>query len=143
MAPDYAPQTVNTDGWWATRNAFGVLFPTIATILCFLHEFLKIRERCRKARELHQRVWDVYRAATVGEFRERMAALRAWCEQGAWSKAVREVVAKLCKRESEYAVSNTRAPPTDSIKGNTTPIGYTTFRSVHLWPAPGRPHGKR
>lgn len=105
VTPDYAPQTVNTDGWWATRNAFRVLFPTIVTILCFLHGFLKIRDRCRKARELHERVWDVYRAATAVEFRERMTAFHAWCEQGTWPKAVREMVAKLCNRESEYAVS--------------------------------------
>jgi hypothetical protein len=69
VAPEYAPETVNTDGWAATRNAFQRLFPTIAVVLCFLHGFLKIRDRCRKARELHGRVWDVYRAATAEEFR--------------------------------------------------------------------------
>ena len=41
-------------------------------VLCFLHGFLKIRDRCRKARELHRRVWDVYRAATAEEFRRLM-----------------------------------------------------------------------
>ncbi len=75
---DYAPQTVNTDGWFATRNAFRTLFPSIALVLCFLHGFLKIRDRCRQALELHKRVWEVYRAATADEFRERMAAFRAW-----------------------------------------------------------------
>lgn len=103
--PDYAPQTINTDGWWATRNAFTALFPTIVAILCFLHGFLKIRDRCRKARELHQRVWDVYRAATADEFRQRMAAFRTWCEQGTWPKLVMEMVTKLCNRVSEYAES--------------------------------------
>ena len=48
--PEYAPETVNTDGWAATRNAFQTLFPLIAVVLCFLHGFLKIRDRCRKAR---------------------------------------------------------------------------------------------
>jgi hypothetical protein len=56
-------------------------------VLCFLHGFLKIRDRCRKARELHRRIWDVYRAATVEEFR-RLAVPgtpyltpknQAWC----------------------------------------------------------------
>ncbi len=32
--PEYAPLTVNTDGWAATRNAFCTLFPTIAVVLC-------------------------------------------------------------------------------------------------------------
>jgi len=65
LDPNYVPETVNTDGWWATQNAFRALFPTIVPILCFLHGFLKIRDRCRKARDLHQQVWDVYRAETA------------------------------------------------------------------------------
>lgn len=106
---DYAPQSVNTDGWFATRNAWAALFPTVATVLCFLHGFLKIRDRCRKAHELHQRVWEVYRAATVEEFRRRMAELEQWVSQGAWPAVVREMVAKLCKRQEEYAVSYSHA----------------------------------
>ena len=47
--PEYAPQTVNTDGWASTQNAFQTLFPLITVVLCFLHGFLKIRDRCRKA----------------------------------------------------------------------------------------------
>jgi hypothetical protein len=72
VEPEYAPETVNTDGWASTRNAFQTLFPLITVVLCFLHGFLKIRDRCRKARELHRRVWDVYRAATAEEFRRLM-----------------------------------------------------------------------
>lgn len=102
---DYAPKTVNTDGWFATRNAFLALFSTIVSILCFLHGFLKIRDRCRQARQLHDRVWEVYRAVTAVEFRERMAAFRAWCRQENWPKAVLEMVAKLWNREPEYAVA--------------------------------------
>ncbi len=64
--PEYAPETVNTDGWAATRNAFQTLFPLITVVLCFLHGFLKIRDRCRKARELHRRIWDVYRGHRGG-----------------------------------------------------------------------------
>lgn len=103
--PDYTPKTVNTDGWFATSNAFRTLFSTIVPILCFLHGFLKIRDRCRKARELHDRVWEVYRAATATEFRERMAIFREWCRQRSWPKAVLEMVTKLWNRESEYVVS--------------------------------------
>ena len=77
--PEYAPQTVNTDGWASTRNAFQTLFPLITVVLCFLHGFLKIRDRCRKARELHRRVWDVYRAATAEEFRRLMNEFQRGC----------------------------------------------------------------
>ena len=48
LAPDWQPQTANTDGWKATRAAFAGLFPTVVLILCFLHGFLKIRDRCRR-----------------------------------------------------------------------------------------------
>src|SRR5271157_5286108 len=54
VEPEYAPETVNTDGWASTRNAFQTLFPLITVVLCFLHGFLKIRDRCRKACELHR-----------------------------------------------------------------------------------------
>ncbi len=45
-------------------------------ILCFLHGFLKIRDRCRKNFDLHRRVWDVNRAATAEEFQRLMSELR-------------------------------------------------------------------
>jgi len=105
VKPDYAPKTVNTDGWTATQNAFTALFSSITVILCFLHGFLKIRDRCRKARELHARVWEVYRAETATDFRRRMAAFQSWFETGTWTKPVREMVAKLCNRCDEYAES--------------------------------------
>jgi hypothetical protein len=49
----YQPQTVNTDGWQATQNAWTELFADIAVVLCFRHGFLKIRDRCRKNHDLH------------------------------------------------------------------------------------------
>ena len=105
LDPNYAPKTVNTDGWWATANAFVSLFPGIVTILCFLHGFLKIRNRCRKAYDLHQQVWDVYRAETAEAFQQQMLCLKTWLEDGAWPTTVIEMVAKLGKRADQYALS--------------------------------------
>ncbi len=59
----------------SSSNAFQTLFPLITVVLCFLHGFLKIRDRCRKARELHRRVWYVCRAAFVEQFRRLMNEL--------------------------------------------------------------------
>ncbi len=42
---DYEPLTVNTDGWMATQKSWQRLFPAIQIIECFLHAFLKIRDR--------------------------------------------------------------------------------------------------
>jgi hypothetical protein len=105
LNPEYAPQTVNTDGWAATQNAFQACFPGVVVVLCFLHGFLKIRDRSRKDQELHRRVWEVYWAPTATEFRIRMAAFRAWFESQSWSAAVQEMVAKLFKRADEYEVA--------------------------------------
>ncbi len=105
VEPDYAPETVNTDGWAATRNAFLGLFPSIAVVLCFLHGFLKVRDRCRKAHDLHRRVWDVYRAATAEEFRRRMGAFQQWCGTQAWTAPVREMLTKLWNKTESYVVA--------------------------------------
>jgi hypothetical protein len=101
---EYAPEAVNVDGWAATRNAFQAWFPTIAVVLRFLHGFLKIRDRCRKAHELHRRVWDVYRAATAEEFRRRMDEFQRWCATQTLTASVREMVTKLGNK-TESSVS--------------------------------------
>jgi hypothetical protein len=103
--PEYAPATVNVDGWAATRNAFLAWFPTIAVVLCFLHGFLKIRDRCRKNHELHRRVWDVYRAATAAEFRRLMGEFQRWCGTQTWTASVREMLEKLGNKAESYAVA--------------------------------------
>lgn len=108
VSADYAPQTVNTDGWAATQNAFQALFSTITVILCFLHGFLKIRDRCRKNHDLHRRVWEVYRATTAAEFRRLMTALQEWCATQNWTASVREMLTKLFNRAEEYAVAYAR-----------------------------------
>ena len=101
--PTYQPKTVNTDGWQATQNAWARLFPGIVVVLCFLHGFLKIRDRCRKNHELHRRVWEIFRAVTAAEFRQRMAAWCVWLKDQIFSSPVREVVEKLSGHQDEYA----------------------------------------
>ena len=39
LNPDYCPETVNTDGWDATQQAWKTLFPGITLMLCFLLPF--------------------------------------------------------------------------------------------------------
>ena len=105
VRPDYAPETVSTDGWAATRNPFQALFPLITVVLCFLHGFLKIRDRCRKAHELHRRVWDVYRAANAEEFRRRMNELQQWCATQTWTAPVCAMLTKLWNKTESYVVA--------------------------------------
>ena len=101
----YAPQTVNTDGWKATQAAWRTLFPKMVLILCFLHGFLKIRDRCRKAFELHGKVWEVYQAASAQAFREKMESFRQWCAARWRSGPIHEALEKLWSRTEEYVLS--------------------------------------
>ena len=48
LDPDYQAETVNTDGWGATQNAWVALFAQSVIIPCFLHAFVKVRARCKK-----------------------------------------------------------------------------------------------
>ncbi len=101
----YEPETVNTDGWLATQNAFKLLFASVVPILCFLHGFLKIRERCRKAYELHQQIWTLYKATTKAEFDQALAEFQSWFALQSYPQPVCEAVAKFCNRAHLYALS--------------------------------------
>jgi hypothetical protein len=96
---------VNTDGWKATQAAWRTLFPKVVLILCFLHGFLKIRDRCRKAFELHGQIWEVYQAANTSAFREAMESFRQWCTARCWSGPIQEALEKLWSRTEEYVLS--------------------------------------
>ena len=100
--PHYAPKTVNVDGWRGTQRAWQALFQTVVVIRCFLHGFLRVRERCNKAYEWHQRVWEVFRAATGADFLTRMTVFREWVEQTPMTAAVREVMRKFWQRGDDY-----------------------------------------
>jgi hypothetical protein len=83
---DYAPQTVNTDGWPATHGAWKALFPKVTVILGFLHAFLKIRDRATKAlrpafEQVQERVWEAYQAPTKGVFAQRLRRLHEWAQR--------------------------------------------------------------
>jgi hypothetical protein len=101
--PRYSPKTVNVDGWGFTQRAWQSLFQTVTLIRCFLHGFLRIRERCNKERAWHERVWDVYRAATSADFYAQMKAFRRWMGTVTLPSAVREAMTKFWKQSDEYA----------------------------------------
>jgi hypothetical protein len=105
VSAEYAPETVNTDGWKATQAAWRTLFPKVIMILCYLHGFLKIRDRCRKAFELHHKVWEVYQATSAQAFREAMESFRQWCAARVWSGPIQEALETLWSRTEEYVRS--------------------------------------
>jgi hypothetical protein len=105
LDPGYRPHTVNTDGWPATQAAWQALFKGVALILCFLHAFLKIRDRAVHLKEtfaeLSRRVWEAYHASDARSFSQRLRRLREWAGAHVEKEVVREKVLALCgKREA-------------------------------------------
>lgn len=105
VQPQYAPTTVNTDGWAATQLAWQALFPLVLSLRCFLHGWLSIRERAKHLgelfRSLGEKVWDAYRAPSRRSFAQRLRRLRDWA-QGAVKGVVLEQVQRLCGRGRQY-----------------------------------------
>jgi len=106
VAPGYQPETVCTDGWHATREAWQLLVPTIQLLLCFLHSVLKIEARCRGAvrQRVREQAWHVYRARNKVEFAQRLRRLREWATVQLRG-AVQETVLKLCQLKADFSVA--------------------------------------
>jgi hypothetical protein len=103
---DYAPATVNTDGWAATRQAWRALFPLVVILRCFLHGWLSIRDRAKHLGELFralgEKVWDAYHAPDRRRFAQRLRRLGEWARRQVQAAWVLEHVRKLCGRAREY-----------------------------------------
>jgi hypothetical protein len=109
LKPDYAPQTVNTDGWRATQKAWSTLFTSIVIIECFLHAFLKIRDRCKRHfktlfDQIQQQVWDIYHAADPVSFRQQVEDFQAWAAQTLTGTAL-DAVEKLCAKTDSFILA--------------------------------------
>jgi hypothetical protein len=109
LKPDYEPKTVNTDGWASTKKAWLNLFPLIVIIECFLHAFLKIRNRCKKRLkesypEIAQRVWDVYRAIDKASFFSEVASLEKWAKKNVEGSALQSIE-KLCAKADCFVLA--------------------------------------
>lgn len=102
--PGYTPETVNTDGWQATRLAWAGLFPLAVVLRCFLHGWLSIRDGCKKHpqfRALSERVWHAYHARDRRAFGQRVRRLREWAER-TLAGDILERALRLCGRADEY-----------------------------------------
>lgn len=108
LALDYAPQTVNTDGWVATQKAWQALFVTITIIECFLHAFLKIRDRCKRLKihfpQIKDYVWNIYHAPDAADFRQQMTKFQTWARQTVSGTAL-EAIEKLGAKTERFVLA--------------------------------------
>lgn len=100
----YQPHSVNTDGWTATQNAWQALFPTILVIECFLHAFLKVRDRATKKLQQYfdiaaDKIWDCYRAESVRALSQQIRRLKEWTIEKVPQSPMRDNILKLCKKK--------------------------------------------
>ena len=108
IAPEYAPKTVNTDGWKGTQAAWKELFKHIVILQCFLHAYLKVRDRGKHLKdqfaEVSRRVWAAYHAPDRRCFGQRIRSLRNWAKANL-SGVVQEKVLDLCKKRDRWSIA--------------------------------------
>lgn len=108
VSPGYEPETVNTDGWKSTQSAWRSLFPQIGILQCFLHAWLKIRERAKHCGELFfevsRRVWEAYHAPDRRTFSQRIRRLRDWASSHLSGEAQEKTI-DLCDKRDRWSVA--------------------------------------
>ncbi len=107
LDPDYQAATVNTDGWGATGIAWKTLFLQIVIIRCFLHAYIKVRDRCKKWGDLFTQistaVWDAYHAPNKRAFSQRIRRLREWAQETLDEGVVLDKILALCEKAPLFA----------------------------------------
>ncbi len=106
IQPDYQPETVNTDGWHATMNAWRPVFPSIGLIRCFLHAILRIRHVATTATtalytSIVEQAWEAYAATTTRSFSQRLRRLREWGET-LTNSSLNTTLLKLCQNTAGF-----------------------------------------
>lgn len=103
LNPDYVPTTLTLDGWRQTKEAWLRLFPTLLVIRCFLHAFLRIRERCRsnplfpRVRHL---VWRIYHARSQPNYYYHLDKFLTFARQQLTGEALK-AVARFKRKRAE------------------------------------------
>ncbi len=105
--PAYESETVNMDGWEATKKAWLSLFPSTTIILCFLHVYIKIRDRGKrkfkeKFVEVSTKLWDCYNAVNKTSFSQRVRRLHEWGIKSSLPSVFLDTIGKLRSRINYY-----------------------------------------
>ena len=109
LDPTDQPQTVNLDGWQATLNAWKAIFPKITLILCFLHSFIKIRDRSKSLKQtffdISHRLCDAYHATSSAQFLAKVAVLADWALNTLPNELVLDSILKLCMKADLFILA--------------------------------------
>lgn len=106
---NYSPITINTDGWLPTIQSWLAIFPSITPILCFLHSWLKIQDRCKRVKELFpeikKKVWHCYHSSTRSEFAQRIRRFRQWAVSNVKEPATLSKILELCSNSPKFKLA--------------------------------------
>jgi hypothetical protein len=94
LKSDYQPETVNTDGWKQTKLAWQNLFPLIFVIRCFLHAYMRIRDRCKSTpvfTEIRAMIWHIYHARSHTTYWRRYRDFLAFAREHLKGEALKAV----------------------------------------------------
>ncbi len=109
LNPDYTPETVNTDGWEATQQAWQRLFPTVTLVLCFLHTVLGVQRLCRRYHQLYETVtdklWRLYRSVNRRQFSQRLRRLLDWAQAQVTSEPLRQRLLNVKTKATQFTVA--------------------------------------
>ena len=110
IKPDYSPKTVNTDGWLSTQNAWKTLFPYVFLIACFLHIYIKIRDRSKKKfKDIYEQVvtklWNCYKAENKASFSQRVRRLYEWAKKTSIPCFMTEKIKKLRNNIASFSIA--------------------------------------
>ena len=128
LSPNYQPNSVNTDGWWATQNAWKKLFPSIAVIECFLHAFLKVRDRATKKMNDYfntaaDKIWNCYRTESKRQLAQQIRRLREWTIKNVANCPMKDNILKLCKKKKKWSKPSSEKVVTLRVTQLRTPFG--------------------
>lgn len=108
VKPGYGPETVNLDGWPATNNAWKILFSSVVIICCFLHVYIKIRDRSKKKYkdkfiETATKLWNCYDALDKRSFGQRTRRLVEWGIKESLPDVILNPIKKMKKNIKVYS----------------------------------------
>jgi len=108
VSAEYTPETVSTDGWKATQAAWKALFPKAVVLLCFLHSWLKVRDRAKHLKDLFaeasRRTWDAFHAPDRRRFGQRLRRLGEWAAKRL-TGVVLSAVLDLCRKRPQFGIA--------------------------------------
>ena len=104
---DYQPFTIATDGWTATQNALKFLFDKAKIIECFLHAYIKVRDRAtKKLTDFYtiaaDKIWTIYRTESKRQMAQQIRRLREWANKKLPDCAMKDNILKLCKKKDKW-----------------------------------------